>query len=180
MLILMNCWWRSSCAVVPSSSGASESVQLRLLSPPITTLSSCSLPRIRSRTRAQSASLQPSGSVCKHRRFALQKRSYYKANQPERNNRLLVVRLILTLVRFASLSVRTDLLGPLVAILLVEKTQRTWLDIKLTSKWFGLLRTFIALKSSGDELGRAKKIINHIQEPGTYMGHHQFEGPPTI
>ena len=85
-------------------------VQLRLLSPPITTLSSCSLPSIRSRTRAQSASLQPPGSVCKHRRFALLKRSY-KANQPERNSRLLVVRLILTLVRFASLSVRTDLWG---------------------------------------------------------------------
>ena len=115
-------------------------VQLRLLSPPITALSSCSLPRIRSRTRAQSASLQPPGSVCKHRRFALLKRSY-KANQPERNSRLLVVRLILTLVRFASLSVRTDLWGPLVASLLVEKTQRTLLDIKLTSKWFGLPRT---------------------------------------
>ena len=64
-------------------------VQLRLLAPPITTLSSCRLPRIRSRTRAQSASLQPPGSVCKHRRFALLKRSY-KANQPERNSRLLV------------------------------------------------------------------------------------------
>ena len=115
-------------------------VQLRLLSPPITTLSSCSLPRIRSRTRAQSASLQLPGSVCKHRRFALLKRSY-KANQPERNSRLLVVRLILTLVRFASLAVRTDLWGPLVASLLVEKTQRTLLDIKLTSKWFGLPRT---------------------------------------
>ena len=115
-------------------------VQLRLLSPPITTLSSCSLPRIRSRTRAQSASLQPPGSDCKHRRFALLKRSY-KANQPERNSRLLVVRLIITLVRFASLSVRTDLWGPLVASLLVEKTQRTLLDIKLTSKWFGLPRT---------------------------------------
>ena len=24
------------------------------------------------------------------------------------------------------------------------------------------------------------KIINHIQEPGTYRGHHQFKGPPTI
>ena len=24
------------------------------------------------------------------------------------------------------------------------------------------------------------KIINHIQEPGTYSGHHQYEGPPTI
>ena len=76
----------------------------------------------------------------KHRRFALLKRSY-KANQPERNSRLLVVRLILTLVRFASLSVRTDLWGPLVASLLVENTQRTLLDIKLTSKWFGLPRT---------------------------------------
>ena len=21
---------------------------------------------------------------------------------------------------------------------------------------------------------------NHIQEPGTYRGHHQFKGPPTI
>ena len=115
-------------------------VQLLLLSPPLTTLSSCSLSRIRSRTRAQSASLQLPGSVCKHRRFALLKRSY-KANQPERNSRLLVVRLILTLVRFASLSVRTDLWGPLVASLLVEKTQRTLLDIKLTSKWFGLPRT---------------------------------------
>ena len=115
-------------------------VQLRLLSPPITTQLSCSLPRIRSRTRAQSASLQPPGSVCKHRRFALLKRSY-KANQPEQNSRLLVVRLILTLVRFASLSVRTDLWGPLVASLLVKKTQRTLLDIKLTSKWFGLPRT---------------------------------------
>ena len=49
--------------------------------------------------------------------------------------------LILTLVRFASLSVRTELWGPLVASLLVEKTQRTLLDIKLTSKWFGLPRT---------------------------------------
>ena len=115
-------------------------VHLRLLSPPITTLSSCSLPRIRSRTRAESASLQPPGSVCKHNRFALLKRSY-KANQPERNSRLLVVRLILTLVRFASLSIRTDLWGPLVASLLVENTQRTLLDIKLTSKWFGLPRT---------------------------------------
>ena len=113
-------------------------VQLRLLSPQITTLSSCSLPRIRSRTSAQSASLEPPGSVCKHRRFALLKRSY-KANQPERNSRLLVVRLILTLVRFASLSFRTDLCGPLVASLLVEKTQRTLLDIELT--WFGLPRT---------------------------------------
>ena len=111
-------------------------VQLRLLSPPITTLSSCSLPRIRSRTRTPSASLQPPGSVCKHRRFALLKRS--NANHPERNIGLLVVRLILTLVRFASLSVRTDLWGPLVASLLVENTQRTLLDIKLTSKWFGL------------------------------------------
>ena len=45
---------------------------------------------------------------------------------------------MLTLVRFASLSVRTDLWGPLVASLLVENTQRTLLDIKLTSKWFGL------------------------------------------
>ena len=87
-------------------------VQLPLLSPPITTLSSCSLLRIRSRTRAQSASLQPPGSVCKHRRFALLKRSY-KANQPDRNIGLLVVRLILTMVRFASLSVRTDLWGGL-------------------------------------------------------------------
>ena len=115
-------------------------VQLCLLSPRITILSSCSLPRIRSRTRAQSASLQPPGSVCKHCRFALLKRSY-KANQPERISRLLVVRLILTLVRFASLSVGTDLWGPLVASLLVENTQRTLLDIKLTSKWFGLPRT---------------------------------------
>ena len=24
------------------------------------------------------------------------------------------------------------------------------------------------------------KSINHIQEPGTYRGHHQFKGPPTI
>ena len=55
--------------------------------------------------------------------------------------RLLVVRLILTLVRFASLSVGTDLWGPLVASLLVENTQQTLLDIKLTSKWFGLPRT---------------------------------------
>ena len=115
-------------------------VQLRLLSPPITTLSSCSLPMIRSRTRAQSASLQPPGSVCKHRRFALLKRSY-NANQPERISRLLQVRLILTLVRFASLSVGTDLWGPLVASLQVENTLRTLLDIKLTSKWFGLART---------------------------------------
>ena len=122
--------------------------QLRLLSPPITTLSSCSsLPMIRSRTRAQSASLQSPGSVCKHRRFALLKRSY-KANQPERNSRLLVVRLILTLVRFASLSVRTDPWGPLVASLLVEKTQRTLLDIKLTSKWFGLPRTTLSRPQS--------------------------------
>ena len=22
--------------------------------------------------------------------------------------------------------------------------------------------------------------LNHIQEPGTYRGHHQFKGPPTI
>ena len=115
---------------MPSSSGASESGAARLLSPPITTLSSCSLPRIRSRTRARSASLQPPGSDCKHRRFALLKRSY-KANQPERNSRLLVVRLIITLVRVSSLSVRTDLWGPLVASLLVEKTQRTLLDIYL-------------------------------------------------
>ena len=88
MLILISYWWRSSCAAVPSSSGASSPVQVRLLSPPTTTLS-----RIRSRTRAQSASLLLPGSVCKHRRFALLKRSY-KANQPERNSRQLVVRLI--------------------------------------------------------------------------------------
>ena len=112
-------------------------VLLRLLSPPITILSSCSLPRIRSRTRAQSTSLQPPGSLCKHRRFALLKHSY-KANQPERNSRLLVVRLIFTLVRFASLSVGTD-------SLLFENTQRTLLDIKLTSKWFGLPRTTLDL-----------------------------------
>ena len=125
MLILMNCWWRSSCAAVPSSYGASESGAATFV---VTTNNDTiirSLPRIRSRTRAQSASLQPPGSVCKHRRFALLKRSY-KANQPERNSRLLVVRLILTVVRFASLSVRTDLWGPLVASLLVEKTQRTF------------------------------------------------------
>ena len=24
------------------------------------------------------------------------------------------------------------------------------------------------------------KIINQIQKPGTYRGHHQYEGPPTI
>ena len=24
------------------------------------------------------------------------------------------------------------------------------------------------------------KILNHIQEPGTYTGHHQFQGAPTI
>ena len=30
------------------------------------------------------------------------------------------------------------------------------------------------LKSSGAQ------IINHIQEPETYRGHHQFKGPPTI
>ena len=27
---------------------------------------------------------------------------------------------------------------------------------------------------------RQNKIVNHIQEPGTYRSHHQFEGPPTI
>ena len=104
-------------------------MQLRLLSPSITTLSSCSLLRIRSRMRTPSASLQPPGSVCKHRRFALLKRSY-KANQPERNIGLLVVRLILTMVRFESLSVITDLWGPLLASLLVEKSKRILLDIR--------------------------------------------------
>ena len=24
------------------------------------------------------------------------------------------------------------------------------------------------------------EIVNHIQMPGTYRGHHQFKGPPTI
>ena len=138
--IVSACWWRSSCVAVPSSSGASESGAATFVVTTNNDTIILSLPRIRSRTRAQSALLQLPGSVCKHRRFALLKRSY-KANQPERNSRLLVVRLILTLVRFASLSVRTDLWGPLVASLLVEKTQRTLLDIKLTSKWFGLPRT---------------------------------------
>ena len=141
-------------------------MQLRLLSPPITKLSCCSLPRIRSRTPTQSASLQPPVSVCKHRRFALLKRSY-KANQPGRNSRQLVVRLILTLVRFASLSVRTDLGGPLVASLPVENTQQTLLDIKLTSKWFGLPRTTLCLIESlyatrGRSTARACPIIRHL------------------
>ena len=42
--------------------------------------------------------------------------------------------------------------------------------------------TSIALKSSGGPSSEAQqnKIINHIQEPGTCRGHHQFKGPPTI
>ena len=41
--------------------------------------------------------------------------------------------------------------------------------------------TSIALKSSGVRARkRKKKIINQIQESGTYRGHHQYEGPPTI
>ena len=146
-------------------------VQLRLLSPPITALSSCSLPRIRSRTRAQSTSLQPPGSVCKHRRFALLKRSY-KANQPERNSRLLVVRLILTLVRFASLSVRTDLWGSLVASLLVEKTQRTLLDIKLTSKWFSLPRTTLYGLGSARRRGGEDHERTQLQAKEKEMFYH--------
>ena len=38
-----------------------------------------------------------------------------------------------------------------------------------------------ALKSSGTRAQqRKKKIDNHIQEPGTYRSHHEFEGPTTI
>ena len=42
--------------------------------------------------------------------------------------------------------------------------------------------TSIALQSSGGPSSEAQqnKIINDIQEPGTYRGHHQFKGPPTI
>ena len=45
-----------------------------------------------------------------------------------------------------------------------------------------IIHNFIALKSSGgpSSEGQQNKIINHIQEPGTYRGHHQFKGPPTI
>ena len=36
------------------------------------------------------------------------------------------------------------------------------------------------LKSSGARAEKRKKtkIINQIQEPGPYRGHHQYEGPP--
>ena len=30
------------------------------------------------------------------------------------------------------------------------------------------------------EGGLMRGGLLHIQEPGTYRGHHQFEGPPTI
>ena len=42
--------------------------------------------------------------------------------------------------------------------------------------------TSIALKSSGGPSSEVQqnKIINHIQEPGTYRGHHEFKGPPTV
>ena len=45
--------------------------------------------------------------------------------------------------------------------------------------------TSIALKYSGGPSSEAQqnKIINHIQEPGTYYiytGHHRLKGPPTI
>ena len=167
----MNYWWRSSSAAVPSSSGASTSaVQLRLLSPPITTVSSCSRPRIRSRTRTPSGSLQPPGSVCKHRRFALLKCSY-KANQPERNIRPSVVRLILTLARFASLSVRTDLWGPLLASFLVENSQWTLLDIMSARKWFGLPRTTLHKQNNRPTIpdtfiinGKSNSNISEIAE----------------
>ena len=55
----------------------------------------------------------------------------HKANQPERKsqNLIMMVRLILILVRFASWPIRTDLWRPLVASLLVENTQRKLLDI---------------------------------------------------
>ena len=38
----------------------------------------------------------------------------------------------------------------------------------------------INITSIATEFGSAKKIINHIQVTGTYRGHHQFEGQPTI
>ena len=137
----MNCWWRSSCAAVPSSSGASESGAATFV---VTTNNDTIILQPAEDSISNTCSI----GVTPTTRFGLQtspvrftKTFIYKANQPERNSRLLVVRLILTLVRFASLSVRTDLWGPLVASLLVEKTKRTLLDIKLTSNLFGLPRT---------------------------------------
>ena len=36
--------------------------------------------------------------------------------------------------------------------------------------------TSIALKSSGPRPRKRNKTINHIQEPGTYRGHHPLRG----
>ena len=80
------------------------------------------------------------GSVCKHRWFGLIKISY-KANQPDRKSQMWMVRLILSLVRFALLPIITDIWRLRVASLLVENTQRKLLDIMWTSKWFGLPQT---------------------------------------
>ena len=40
--------------------------------------------------------------------------------------------------------------------------------------------TSIALKSSGARAQKRNKTSNHIQEPGTYRGQHQFKEPPTM
>ena len=35
------------------------------------------------------------------------------------------------------------------------------------------------ITSMGARARKRKKTINQIQEPGTYRGHHQYEGTPT-
>ena len=74
----------------------------------------------------------------------------YKANQLERKSWLLVVRLLLILVRFTSLPIRTDIWRPLVASLLLENTQWKLRDM-WSSKWFGLphYRYFFNISNNG-------------------------------
>ena len=82
--------------------------------------------------------------------------------------------------------IRTELLGDKAALrnlvqmlsIVYQGKRSKFLTVHNNNKY----NFYVALKSWGARARKRNKtkIINHIQEPGTYRGHHQFKGPSTI